>query len=81
MVRMETLGFLLSVAALTNLKLIHLNVKMAFLHDDLSKEIYMEQPQGFVSPDYEYLVRRLQKRLYGLKQAPRQWYIEFDDFV
>jgi hypothetical protein len=38
------------------------------------KEVYMEQPQGFIDsskPDY---VCRLHKSIYGLKQAPRAWF-------
>jgi hypothetical protein len=51
-------------------------VKNAFLHEDLSKEIYMEKPQGFM-PD-SYLVFQLNKSLYGLKKAPRAWYEKMD---
>jgi ATP-binding cassette subfamily B (MDR/TAP) protein 1 len=80
-VKMKTLRFLLSVVALKDLELLQLDVKMTFLHGDLDKEIYMEQPQGFASPGREHLVFRLRKSLYGLKQAPREWYRKFVDFV
>lgn len=58
-----------------------LDVKTTFLHGDLEKEIYMEQPQGFKVKGKENLVCRLKKSLYGLKQAPRQWYIRFDNLM
>jgi hypothetical protein len=80
-VKMTTLRFLLGVVAIEDLELLQLDVKTAFLHGDLNEEIYMEQPQGFVSPGREHLLCRLRKSLYGLKQAPRQWYRKFDDFV
>jgi ATP-binding cassette subfamily B (MDR/TAP) protein 1 len=48
---------------------------------NLDEEIYMEQPQGFASPDHEHLICRLWNNLYGLKQAPRQWYKKFEDFI
>ncbi|CAM8997409.1 unnamed protein product [Rhodiola kirilowii] len=43
-----------------------MDVNPAFLHGDMDKEIYMEQPEGFQGEDD---VCRLQKSLYGLKQA------------
>eukprot|EP00253_Pinus_taeda_P016828 PITA_16828 len=56
-----------------------MDVKNAFLHGDLSKEIYMEQPHGFIQDSS--LVCRLKKSLYGLKQAPRAWYAKMDSFL
>nr|GEU65139.1 ribonuclease H-like domain-containing protein [Tanacetum cinerariifolium] len=52
--------------------LIHqLDVKNAFLYDDLSETVYMHQPHGFVNSLYPNHVCLLQRYLYGLKQAPR----------
>jgi hypothetical protein len=42
-----------------------MDVKNAFLHGDISEEIHMEQPQGFMQDSS--LVYRLKKSLYGLK--------------
>ena len=39
---MTTLCFMLGVVAAENLELIHVDVKTAFLHEDLKEEIYME---------------------------------------
>jgi hypothetical protein len=49
-----------------------MDVKSVFLHRDLSKEIFMEQPLIFVIDSN--LVCQLEKFLYGLKQAPQSWY-------
>ena len=68
-VKMTTLRFLLGIVALEYLELLQLDVKMAFLQGDLNEEIYMEQPQGFMSHSCEHLVCPLRKSLYGLKQA------------
>ena len=56
-----------------------MDVKNAFLHSDLSQEIYMEQPQGFMQESS--LVCRLKKSLYGLKKALRAWYAKTDSYL
>jgi len=55
-----------------------MDVKTAFLYEELEEEIYMEQPDGFVVLGEENKVCRLIKLLYGLKQAPKQWHKKFD---
>eukprot|EP00253_Pinus_taeda_P028697 PITA_28697 len=56
-----------------------MDVKNAFLHGDLSEEIYTEQPLGFIQD--ASLLCKLKKSLYGLKQAPRAWYAKMDSFL
>jgi hypothetical protein len=56
-----------------------MDVNSTFLHDDLSEEIYMEKPQGFMQDSS--LVYRLKKSLYGLKQALRAWYAKMDSYL
>jgi hypothetical protein len=56
-----------------------MDVKNAFLHDDLSEEIYMEHPRGFMQDSC--LVYRLKKSLYGLKKDPREWYSKMDSYL
>jgi hypothetical protein len=56
-----------------------MDVKNAFLHSDLSKEIYMEKPQGFWKDSS--LVCRLKKSLYGLKKTLRAWYAKMDSYL
>ena len=58
-----------------------MDVKTTFLHGDLDKEIYMQQPEGFVVPGNEYMVCKLTRSLYGLKQAPMKWYKNFESFM
>ncbi|WZZ37770.1 hypothetical protein YC2023_034029 [Brassica napus] len=80
-VKMSSIRVVLGLAAVLDLEIEQLDVKMAFLHGELEEEIYMEQPEGFKVPGKEELVCRLRKSLYGLKQAPRQWYKKFDSFM
>lgn len=58
-----------------------LDVKTAFLHGELSEDIYMKQLEGFIQEGRENLVCKLKKSIYGLKQASRQWYLKFDEVV
>nr|GFC23875.1 hypothetical protein [Tanacetum cinerariifolium] len=48
-------------------------VKTTFLNGNLRKEVYVNQPDGFVDQDNPNHVYKLKKALYGLKKAPRVW--------
>ncbi|KAF3684151.1 putative ribonuclease H protein-like [Capsicum annuum] len=49
-VELTTIRILLSIVTSENLHLEQMDVKTAFLYGDLDKEIYMQQPEGFVVP-------------------------------
>lgn len=70
-----------SIVAMHDLELEQLDVKTAFLHRELEKEIYMDQLEGFIVSGKEKFVCKLKRSLYGLKQSPRQWYKRFDSFM
>ncbi len=55
-----------ALAALEDMEIHRMDVKIAFLNGELEEEIYMEQPQGFMHQGSEHLVCKLQKSLYGL---------------
>ncbi|GBL76997.1 Retrovirus-related Pol polyprotein from transposon TNT 1-94 [Araneus ventricosus] len=61
----------LAIIIQKNLEIYALDVKTAFLNDDLQETIYMEQPMGY--NDNSGSVCKLLKSLYRLQQAPRQW--------
>ena len=72
--RLETVRLLLALSAKYNWEVHHLDVKTAFLNGEISEEVYVEQPEGFIKKGQEHLVYKLVKALYGLRQAPRAWY-------
>ncbi|KAJ9541338.1 hypothetical protein OSB04_027844 [Centaurea solstitialis] len=77
--RVTSVRSLLAIAATKRWPLFQMDVKNAFLNDDLSEEVYMTPPPGVShSPGH---VCRLRKALYGLKQAPRAWFEKFSNTV
>ncbi|GKB68552.1 copia protein [Tanacetum coccineum] len=72
--RIEAIRIFIANAASKNMTIYQMDVKTAFLNDELKEEVYVSQPQGLVDPDHPTQVYRLKKALYGLKQAPRAWY-------
>ena len=63
----DTIRFLFSIAANKNRPLHQFDVKNAFLHGEISKEVYMEAPPDFSQNFSTGEGCRLQKALYGLK--------------
>ncbi|GKD55083.1 retrovirus-related pol polyprotein from transposon TNT 1-94, partial [Tanacetum coccineum] len=53
-----------------NMTIYQMDVKTAFLNDELPKEVYIDQPEGFVDQENPTYVYKLKKALYGLKQSP-----------
>ena len=80
-VKLTMVRLVLSIVAAEDLHLEQFDVKTAFLHGELEEDIYMVQPEGFLSRGKEDLVCKLKRSLFGLKQAPRQWYKHFDAFM
>eukprot|EP00253_Pinus_taeda_P006051 PITA_06051 len=75
---MESIRLALAIVAAQGWEVHQMDVKNAFLHGDLSEEIYMEQPHGFIQDSS--LVCRQKKYLYGLKQT-RELVLYVDDLL
>nr|GEX35188.1 retrovirus-related Pol polyprotein from transposon TNT 1-94 [Tanacetum cinerariifolium] len=79
--RMEAIRIFLAYAAHKLFFVFQMDVKTAFLHGSLKKDVYVCQPEGFIDADHLSHVYKLKKALYGLKQAPRAWYNELSMFL
>jgi len=66
---MISVRMVLALATFHDWKLWKLDVKNAFLYGKLNKDIYMEQPPGYVYNSHPNYACKLKKALYGLNQA------------
>ena len=57
----------MALVAHFDLELHQMDVKITFLNDDLHKEVYMDQPEGFQDESKEHMECKLKKSIYGLK--------------
>uniref|UniRef100_A0A251RWD9 Putative zinc finger, CCHC-type n=1 Tax=Helianthus annuus TaxID=4232 RepID=A0A251RWD9_HELAN len=80
-VKAATVRTVLSLAVINGWMLHQLDVNNAFLHGNLTENVYMEQPKGFVDTQFPSYVCKLNKAIYGLKQAPRAWFHRLSLFL
>jgi hypothetical protein len=52
-----------------------------FFNGNLTEDMCMTQPEGFVDPKHAGKICKLQKSIYGLKQASQSWNLHFDEVV
>ncbi|GJS08417.1 retrovirus-related pol polyprotein from transposon TNT 1-94 [Tanacetum coccineum] len=79
--RIEAIRIFIANAANKKMTIYQMDVKTAFLNDELCKVVYVSEPKGFVDQDKLNHVYRLKKALYGLKQALRVWYDMMSSFL
>ena len=80
-VRMESVRTLIAMSVQNRLQLHQVDITTAFLNGQLEEEVYVVQPEGFVSAGREHLVCRLKKSIYGLKQSPHCWNTTLDSHL
>ncbi|GKA28531.1 putative ribonuclease H-like domain-containing protein [Tanacetum coccineum] len=79
--RIEAIRLFLAFASFMGFSVYQMNVKSAFLYGNITKEVYVNQPPGFVDPHHPNKVYKVIKALYGLHQAPRAWYARLSTFL
>ncbi|GJR35585.1 putative ribonuclease H-like domain-containing protein [Tanacetum coccineum] len=79
--RIEAIKLFLAFASFIGFIVYQMDVKSAFLYDNIDEEVYVSQPPGFVDPDHLTKVYKVVKALYGLHQAPRAWYATLSTFL
>jgi hypothetical protein len=77
----DSLRIIMALVTQYDLELYQMDVKTAFLNEDLLENVYMAQPKGFAVKGKEHMGCHLRKSIYGLKQASRQWYLKFDETI
>ena len=70
---LKSIRILLAIVAFYDYEIWQMDVKMAFLNENLSEVVYMIQPEGFVDPKNARKICKLRKSIYGLKQASWSW--------
>ncbi|GKA45111.1 putative ribonuclease H-like domain-containing protein [Tanacetum coccineum] len=71
--RIEAIRLFLAFASFMGFTVYQMDVKSAFLYGTIEEEVYVNQPLGFVDPEFPTRVYKVEKALYGLHQAPRAW--------
>ncbi|KAK8600765.1 hypothetical protein V6N12_050614 [Hibiscus sabdariffa] len=77
----KSFRILLAIAAFHDYEFWQMDVKTAFLIEKIEEDVYMTQPEGFVTPRNAGKVCKLQRSIYGLKQASRSWNLRFNDAI
>ncbi|GJU39809.1 retrovirus-related pol polyprotein from transposon TNT 1-94 [Tanacetum coccineum] len=79
---MEAIRIFLAYVAHKSFIVFQMDVKTAFLHGTLKKDVYVCQPECFIDANHPSYIYKLKKALYGLKQAPTTWYSQlFSDLM
>jgi hypothetical protein len=68
-VMLKSVWILLAIAAHFDYEIWQMNVKMVFVNGNLTEDVYMTQPEGFINTKHAGKICKLQKSIYGLKQA------------
>ena len=78
---LKSIRIMRAIVAYHDYEIWQMDVKTAFLNENLEEEVYMTQPEEFISSGRANQVCKLNRSIYGLKQASRSWNIHFDETI
>ncbi|RDX97648.1 hypothetical protein CR513_19562, partial [Mucuna pruriens] len=78
---LETIRMVVALATTKRWSIYQLDIKSAFLHEEINEDVYLEQPPSYIFQGCEHQVYKLKKALYGLKQAPRACYTKLESHL
>ena len=64
---LKSFRIILAIAAYFDYEIWQMDVKTTFLNGNLTVDMYMMQPEGFLDPTKAGKICKLQKSIYGLK--------------
>jgi hypothetical protein len=79
--RYTSIRTIISIATQMWWRIHQMDVKDAFLNENIENEVYLEQPRDFEVHNRASHVCLLKKALYGLKQAPKACYFRIDNYL
>jgi hypothetical protein len=65
-VMLKSVWILLAIVAYFDYEIWQMDVKTTFLNGNLTEDMYMTQPEGFIDPKHAGKICKLQKSIYGL---------------
>jgi hypothetical protein len=74
---LKSIQIILAITTYFNYEIWYIDVKTDFLNENLDKDVYMIEPEGFYDPINAGKICKLQKSIYGLKQGSQSWNICF----
>jgi hypothetical protein len=78
---LKSVRILLVILAYFDYEICQMDIKMTFLNENLTEDVYMPQPEGFIDPKHAGKICKLHKSIYRLKQASWSWNLCFDEVV
>ncbi len=75
------LQIILTIGAIRNLEIHQINIKTAFLNEQIDTNIFIRPPERFNPDNNVDTIYKLKKKLYELQQLPCLWNKKINNFL